>query len=124
MLNFVLRAKVTLTVAAIGLSAPMLIACQSDSAPPRATQSQPVAQVVGPQSTSSAPVTLRRDQGAFPTFDRQLTAAGEQMSDDEAKTMDAQLSSLSAARSRGSISQAEYNRRVQELRDIGAGQKP
>ena len=124
MLNSALRAKFHFTVAAVVLAVPLISACQSDSPKVPPAQLQPVAQVVGPQAVGTTPVTINRTADGFPTFDGQLTAAGQQMSDDEARQMDATLSRLSAERSRGSISQAEYNRRVQELRDIGAGQKP
>ena len=124
MLNSVGRAKVHFIAAAALIAAPLLSACQSDSPKVPPAQLQPVAHVVGPQPVATTPVTVRRTDDGFPTFDGKLTAAGQQMSDEEASQMDASLSRLSAARSRGSISQAEYNRRVQELRDIGAGQKP
>ncbi|MCF1467597.1 hypothetical protein GOZ90_26705 [Agrobacterium vitis] len=54
----------------------------------------------------------------YPDFSRPLTAANVQMSNDEAKDMGKRLSSLSYLRKTGQISQAEYERRVEEMRKL------
>jgi hypothetical protein len=121
MLKSILSAKSIMLLGSAALSMPLLTSCQTAETPASAMNRQPVANVVGPQSVDSSPVTLRRGSGNFPTFDGQLTAAGQQLSDEEAKQMDASLSRYGSAR--GSVSEADYNRRVQELRTIGEAPK-
>lgn len=54
----------------------------------------------------------------YPDFSKPLTSAMPQMSDEEAANQQAQLSALAARRKSGAISEAEYNRRVAELRKL------
>lgn len=56
----------------------------------------------------------------YPDFSKPLTAAMDQMSDDEAKAQEAQLAGLSSRRRAGTISEAEYRRRVEEMRKLKA----
>lgn len=56
----------------------------------------------------------------YPDFSKPLTAAMGQMSDDEAKAQEAQLAGLASRRRHGTISEAEYQRRVQEMRKLRA----
>jgi hypothetical protein len=56
----------------------------------------------------------------YPDFSKPLTSAMDQMSDDEAKAQEAQLAGLASQRRRGTISEAEYRRRVQEMRKLKA----
>jgi hypothetical protein len=80
----------------------------------------PAATIV-PASAGPAPgpVTLRKS-GTYPTFDRQLTAANVQISDEEAAGSEGRLAALGRARRSGAISEAEYRRRVAELRKLAA----
>lgn len=61
-----------------------------------------------------------RNTGAYPGFERPLTSAALQMTDDEAVSQEARLSALGKARKSGSISEAEYQRRAKALRDLAA----
>ena len=85
---------------------------------------RPTAEIVGPRPVSDTAVSQKRNTGTYPTFAQPLTAAGTQMGEDEASTMEANLSRLGAARKNGQISEAEYNRRVAELRALAENQKP
>lgn len=84
---------------------------------------RPKAQIVGPQPVSSGPLQ-KRDTGNFPTFAKPMTAAMPQMEENEASTMEQNLTALGAARRRGQITEAEYKRRVAELRALSAQQQP
>ena len=61
-----------------------------------------------------------RRTGAYPGFEKPLTSAALQMTDDEALSQEARLSALAKARKSGSISEAEYQRRAKALRDLAA----
>ena len=56
----------------------------------------------------------------YPDFSKPLTSAMDQMSNEEAQSMSARLSALSARRRSGAISEAEYWRRVREMRALNA----
>lgn len=84
---------------------------------------RPKAQIVGAQPVSGGPLQ-KRDTGTFPTFAKPLTAAMPQMEENEASTMEQNLTALGAARRRGQITEAEYKRRVAELRALSEQQKP
>ena len=68
---------------------------------------RPTAEIVGPRPVSDNAVSQKRDTGTYPTFSAPMTAAGTQMGDDEASTMETRLSRLGAARRNGQISEAE-----------------
>jgi len=61
-----------------------------------------------------------RNTGTYPTFDPTLTAAAEQIEDDDYHKAEPRLAALAKARRSGSISEAEYNRRVAEYRKLAA----
>ncbi|WP_296100531.1 hypothetical protein [uncultured Agrobacterium sp.] len=84
---------------------------------------RPKAQIVGAQPVSGGPLQ-KRDTGTFPTFAKPMTAAMPQMEENEASTMEQNLTALGAARRRGQITEAEYKRRVAELRALSEQQKP
>jgi hypothetical protein len=56
----------------------------------------------------------------YPVIEGKLPAASAQMSNEEAASQEARLTALGAARSSGKISEAEYQRRLQELRLLAA----
>jgi hypothetical protein len=62
----------------------------------------------------------KRDSGTYPTFGRTLTAANTQIGDEEAAGSEAQLTALAKARANGSVSEAEYQSRLAELRRLAA----
>jgi hypothetical protein len=55
----------------------------------------------------------------YPDFSQPLDSAMPQMTDEEAARQEAQLSALSRQRQAGTISAAEYRRRVEALRLLG-----
>jgi len=65
------------------------------------------------------PVT-KRNTGTYPSFDPTLRAAAEQIEDEEYNKAEPRLASLARQRRSGSISEAEYQRRVAEYRKLAA----
>ncbi|CDZ28003.1 hypothetical protein [Neorhizobium galegae] len=65
------------------------------------------------------PVT-RQNTGVYPTFDPTLRAAAEQIEDEDYNKSEPRLASLARLRRSGSISEAEYQRRVAEYRKLAA----
>ncbi len=117
--------KYTGRIMLLSLSGVMLAACKAPEpivAP--AHMRRPTAEIVGPQPVNSDAVSQKRDTGTYPTFGQPMTAAGSQMTDDEAAKMETSMTRLGLARRNGQISEAEYNRRVAELRAIAENQKP
>lgn len=74
-------------------------------------------------STSSEVLTAEHVRPApadkYPDFSRPLDSAMAQMTDEEAARQEAQLSALARQRQAGTISAAEYRRRVEALRVLG-----
>lgn len=56
--------------------------------------------------------------GGYPDFSRPLTAANTQMSNEDAASLQQRLTALGAARRAGTVSEAEYQRRLAELRKL------
>jgi hypothetical protein len=54
----------------------------------------------------------------YPDFSKPLTSAMDQMTNEEAKQQQAQLAALASRRKSGAISEAEYWRRVNEMRKL------
>ena len=118
------KVKAASVLSMCGLVLPIVAACKSPEpivAP--AYMERPKAQIVGPKPVSAGPAQ-KRVSGAYPTFAKPMTAAMPQMEEDEATTMEQNLSHLAAARRRGQVSEAEYKRRVAELRALSDQQKP
>jgi hypothetical protein len=63
---------------------------------------------------------VSRKEDPYPDFSRPLTSAMPQLSNEESRRMEQQLSALGQQRRNGTISEAEYWRRVRELRALGA----
>lgn len=74
--------------------------------------------VTGPSDSS---VSYKSPDG-YPELSKPLTAANTQMNNDDAKKQEDTLSRLAAKRKSGQISEAEYNRRVEEFRKLGQTQ--
>jgi hypothetical protein len=74
-------------------------------------------------STSSEVLATERVRPApaekYPDFSQPLDSAMPQMTDEEAARQEAQLSALARQRQAGTISAAEYRRRVEALRLLG-----
>ncbi len=117
------RAATVLSVC--GILLPLLGACKTlDPVVAPANMKRPAAQVVGPQKVDASPVAQKRDTGTYPTFAAPMTAALPQMDKEEADSMETTMTRLGSARRKGQISEAEYKRRVAELRALQEQQKP
>ncbi len=75
---------------------------------------------VSDEARSPRTPALGTSPDGYPDFSQPLTAASVQMSDEEAVALQAKLSALASARKAGTISEAEYQRRVEELRKLAA----
>ncbi len=73
-----------------------------------------VSRDAAPMPTETGP----RRTGVYPTFAKPLTAANVQMSDAEAANIEGQMRALTAAKRAGNVSEAEYQRRLAELRKL------
>ncbi|WP_052183015.1 hypothetical protein [Rhizobium sp. YS-1r] len=107
----------------VGLGAlSLLTGCNSQSfALDDGIPNTPPPAVVAQSSTSPAPGPLvKKNTGTYPTFAPTLTAAAEQIEDDDYHKSEPRLAALARARRTGSISEAEYQRRVAEYRKLAA----
>jgi hypothetical protein len=112
-------------IALIGAAAAMALAgCMrtpEEKAAFAARQAAPTPVVMsatkGEEPTESG---LSHYKDGYPGFGAPLTAANVQMSDDEAGGVQKQLTALAAQRKAGTISEAEYQRRVAEFRKLAA----
>ncbi len=77
--------------------------------------------VVDPDAPAAPP---SRSADGYPDFSGSLTAANVQMGNEEAADLQAKLSALGSARKAGTISEAEYQRRLVLLRKIAAEHGP
>lgn len=80
----------------------------------------PPAVIVQSKSAPPPHPLAKRDTGTYPTFDSTLTAANEQIEDADYEKSEPRLAALARARKNGTISEAEYNRRVVEYRKLAA----
>jgi hypothetical protein len=77
--------------------------------------------VISQSKSAPAPRPLvKKDTGTYPTLDRTLMAANEQIEDADYEKSQPRLAALARARKAGTISEAEYNRRVVEYRKLAA----
>ncbi len=74
--------------------------------------------------TASQDSGLQRYKDGYPSFNGPLTAANVQINDQQAATTQKQMSALAASRNSGAITQAEYERRVAEMRKLAAEHGP
>jgi len=107
-----------------GVAGVLTIASGCVSSDKQATPAQPKSSVLDVTvNDTNAPrqsAPLGRSRDGFPDFSQPLTAANVQMGNDEAAALQAQLTELGVARSSGAISEAEYQRRLLELRKLAA----
>ncbi len=101
---------------------PALAGCNSKSfALDDGIPNTPPPAVIVQSKTAPAPGPLtRRDTGTYPTFDSTLTTANEQIEDADYQKSEPRMAALARARKSGTISEAEYNRRVAEYRKLAA----
>lgn len=78
----------------------------------------PPAVVVGPRTVARPEALSKLDTGTYPSLGKPLTAANTQIDDQEYTSREAQLSALASARASGAITEAEYQRRIDALRQI------
>ena len=77
------------------------------------------------KSPTGAPVggTAQPSKSGFPDFNTPLTAANVQISDSQALDIRKQLTAAGAARKAGTITQAQYDAKVEEMRKLAASQQ-
>ncbi|RDJ13466.1 hypothetical protein [Rhizobium grahamii] len=87
----------------------------------RARQAAPTPVVMNATKGEAPTVSgLSHYKDGYPGFGAPLTAANVQMSDQEAGGLQSKLTALTAQRKAGTISEAEYQRRVAEFRKLAA----
>lgn len=90
-----------------------------------ARRAAPTAVVMEPtKGGAPAESGLAHYRDGYPSFGAPLTAANVQMSDEQAADLQRKLSALGAQRKAGTISEAEYQRRVEEYRKLAAEHGP
>lgn len=96
--------------------------CQSTTPATTEVASVPTALQVNVEDPDNPDAAQTRStyRDGYPNFGGSLTAANVQMSNEEATALQAQLTSLGAARTAGTISEAEYQARLAELRKLAA----
>jgi hypothetical protein len=93
---------------------------QAENARKRAA---PTAVVVKSQNGRPVDNSLDHTADGYPTFNGPLTAANVQINDQQALDMRSKLTALGAAHKAGTITQAEYDRRVAEMKKLAASQQ-
>lgn len=105
-------------------AAVVLSGCQAlpEPKPPASPQAQVLTprERVAVAATGSGPART----GTYPSFSDPLKAANVQMENDQAKKVESRLSALGAARRAGTVTEAEYQRRLAELRALAADHGP
>ncbi len=101
---------------------PLLASCDSktfalDDGIPNTAPPAVIAQANA--APAPAPIAMK-NTGTYPTFDRTLVAANEQIEDSDYNKTEPRMAALARARKSGSISEAEYQRRVAEYRKLAA----
>ncbi|MFN3502452.1 SHOCT domain-containing protein [Allorhizobium sp. NPDC080224] len=101
-------------------------ACQSSATATTQVAAAPTALEVTVEDPDNpeAPQARATYPDGYPNFAGSLNAANVQLSNDEATALQAQLTSLGAARQSGSISEAAYQARLAELRKLAAQHGP
>ncbi|MBO9124081.1 MULTISPECIES: hypothetical protein [unclassified Rhizobium] len=116
-------------IALIGAAAAMALAgCMrtpEEKAAFAAKQAAPTAVVMN-ATKGEAPTEsgLSHYRDGYPGFGAPLTAANVQMNDEEASGLQQKLTALSNRRKAGTISEAEYQRRVAEYRKLAEDHGP
>ncbi|WP_119939934.1 hypothetical protein [Neorhizobium sp. NCHU2750] len=101
---------------------PLLASCNSktfalDDGRPNTAPPAVIAQANA--APTPGPIVLK-NTGTYPTFDHTLVAANEQIEDADYDKTEPKMAALARARNSGSISQAEYQKRVAEYRKLAA----
>ncbi|MFC0478827.1 hypothetical protein ACFFHG_02165 [Gellertiella hungarica] len=108
------------TVLALSLAgAGAALAACSTATPQTAAQFAPKPVVTGAQPVADVKPVMA-NSGTYPTFGQPMTAANKQMEDSEATRLQAQMSALTASRNAGTVTEAEYQKQLAELRKLAA----
>ncbi|MDQ0457240.1 hypothetical protein [Rhizobium paknamense] len=115
--------KSAMRVAMVIAGLAVMAGCSSTSqtTPPPARNASLKVKVAG-EADGARPGAAYITPDGYPDFSRPLTAANVQMTNSDASDLEKKLTALSQMRSAGRISEAEYNRRVQEMRKLAADQ--
>ena len=76
--------------------------------------------IVPADATASAPIVKKPLSRTYPNLAAPLTSASTQMTDPDAKALEAQLVALAAAKASGKVTEAEYQTQLDALRKLGA----
>ncbi|MBB4574284.1 hypothetical protein [Rhizobium lentis] len=85
-----------------------------------AKRAAPTAVVMPASKGEAVEGGLAKSPDGYPNFGAPLTAANVQMSDEQAAELQHQLTALAARRNAGTISEAEYQAKVTEMRRLAA----
>lgn len=96
-----------------------LAGCQSAPTAPN-TMATALEVTVEDESMPEAPKAQPTSRDGYPNFAGNLSAASVQMGNEEAAALQQQLTALSTARQSGTITEAEYQSRLVELRKLAA----
>ncbi|MBY5442074.1 hypothetical protein HFO93_00925 [Rhizobium leguminosarum] len=112
------RTALICAAAAMALAGCNLTAEQKAAA--AAKRAAPTAVVMPATKGEAAEGGLAKYPDGYPSFGAPLTAANVQMSDEQAAELQHQLTALAARRQAGTISEAEYQAKVAEMRRLAA----
>lgn len=110
--------------AVFGILALALAGCSTPEEKAAFAKRKQAPQAVVVKSANGSPVdegsTQQHYKDGYPSFNAPPTAANVQINDQQAADMAKQLTALGAARKAGSISEAEYQKRVADMRKLAA----
>lgn len=98
---------------------PALAGCSSTATPKTVALYAPKVVVTGALPVGTAEPVISKS-GTYPTFGPPITAANAQMEDSQARRLEAEMVALTVSRDTGSITEAEYQRQLIELRRLAA----
>ncbi|NML73805.1 SHOCT domain-containing protein [Rhizobium sp. S-51] len=93
---------------------------RSNEAAKPASQAPNLEVTVADPDAPAQTVTPATSPDGYPSFSGPLTAANVQMTNEEATDLQSRLTALGAARKAGTISEAEYQKRLLALRKLAA----
>jgi len=76
--------------------------------------------IVPADATATAPIVKKPLSRNYPNLAAPLTSASTQMTDPDARGLEAQLVALAAAKASGKVTEAEYQTQLDALRKLGA----
>lgn len=112
------RTALICAAAAMALAGCNLTAEQKAAA--AAKRAAPTAVVMPATKGEAVEGGLAKSPDGYPNFGAPLTAANVQMSDEQAANLQHQLTALAAQRKAGTLSEADYQAKVAEMRRLAA----